>query len=148
MRDLGIAKRNMKELRLQAPPTQMLTLVRTGGAGKSTHCEIRLSLVTRSFRGTSSARIDGNQWRAFVDQVDRVARGECRCAELQAGRAGLSLQVCSQGETGFLQLICNMRHPSFLDAHTAIYATGGQFTVDKEEIGAWLHESVSDSNPV
>lgn len=117
----------------------MLTLARVSGSADSEQCEILLFLVTRSFRGKSSARVDWKQWAAFVNEFDRVAEGESHCAELHTGRAGLSLQIYSQGDARPLALVCNLRHPSFLGAQTAIYATEAQFTVEKEELAAWLH---------
>ncbi len=124
----------------------MLTLRRARCAADSTQCEISLSLVTRSFRGKGSAIIDEKQWAAFIKQVDRVASGESECAELHTGRAGLSLKIYPQDQVRSMRLVCNLRHPSFLDFETAIYATGAQFTVDKEALGAWLQESVPDAN--
>lgn len=107
----------------------------------STQCEIVLSLATHSFCGKSSALIDAKQWAAFINEFDRVAKGESHSAELHAGRAGLSLQILDRGDAGSVVLVCTLSHPSTLDPETAIYATGAEFTVTKEELCKWLHES-------
>lgn len=130
----------MKELCLQAPPNKTLRLARMWAPEDTTQCEIGLSLETGSFRGKSSALIDAQQWTAFLNQFDRVANGESQCAELHAGRAGLSLQIVDRGDAGSVVLFCTVSHPSFLDTETAIYATGAEFRVSKEEFRDWLHE--------
>ena len=119
----------------------MLRLARVRGSAGSTQCEILLSFGTPSFRGKSSALINAKQWTAFINQFDRVANGERHSAELHTGRAGLSLQIVDRGDAGSVELVCTLSHPSFLDAETAIYAKGAKFTVTKEELRNWLHES-------
>ncbi len=140
-----VKTKKMKKLSLQVQPNQMLTLERVKDSADSTQSELLLFLVTQSFRGKSSALVDAKQWAAFREQFDHVAKGESDCAELDTGRAGLSLTVYREGEAGSLTLVCNLRHPSFLGLETAIYATAAAFSVDKEELAAWLHEPMSDS---
>lgn len=131
----------MKELCLQAHPNKTLRLARGWASEDITHCEILLELETGSFRGNSSAVIDAQQWTDFLNQFDSVANGERQSAELHARRAGLSLQIVDRGDADSVVLICTLSHPGFLDAETAIYATGAEFQVSKQELRDWLHEA-------